>query len=147
MKMAWAFGSGIQDDMLKIKEDFFPSFVICPCHCGHSDLTTFHLRAPSHWPPSAHSLLLSCLFCRWKPWQPAAAVTGKEMASSPSWCAREVGKLHHPELTVKRIHSSEVTFDYIFALSLSFECNLQVYLSRAFVMEQNWEQDKYGRET
>lgn len=55
--MAWAFGSGIQDDILNIKEDIFPSFVVCPYCCGHSDLTTFHLSAPSHWLPSARSLL------------------------------------------------------------------------------------------
>lgn len=141
MKMAWAFGSGIQDDILKIKEDVFPSFVICPYCCGHSDLTASHLQAPSHWPPSARPLLLSCLFCRWKT---PGSVTGKEMASSPSWCAREVGKLHYPELKVDINRSPTVTLDYTFALSLSVESSLQAYLSRAFARGHNREQAKYG---
>lgn len=39
-----------------------------------------------------------------------------------------------------------ITLDYNFALSLSFESSLQEYLSRAFAMQHNWKQAKYGEE-
>lgn len=39
-----------------------------------------------------------------------------------------------------------VTPAYNFALSLSFESSLQEYLSRAFAMQHNWKQAKYGEE-
>lgn len=66
------------------------------------------------------------------------------MASSPSWCAREVGKLHYPELKVDITCSPTVTLHYTFALSPSVEPGLQAYLSRAFARGHNREQAKYG---
>lgn len=68
------------------------------------------------------------------------------MARSPIWHAREVGKLHYPKLKVDKIYSPMVTLDYNFALSLSFESSLQEYLSRAFAVQRNWKQAKYGEE-
>lgn len=93
-----------------------------------SDLTVSHLRASSHWPPSGCSLVLPCLICRWKS---SRGVTGKEMTSTHSQCAREMGKFHYPELKVDKnlfTHSYPWPLLYPWVLNLIWRCISIEYL-------------------